>query len=167
MFVGELIPVIAVVVVVLAVRTRRTMKEQPFHSATVWARIILLCALAIFVLIIEMRSRETLAGVAAGLIIGLLLGGYSLSHTTYNWHEDPPRYKTNPYIGAMVVALFAIRILYDALTLRAATHHVGPIDPITVSWFSALLYFLFIAYWNVYYIGLLRRVQEKTHGKRP
>jgi len=152
----KLLPIAAVVVVVLAVRTRRTMTEQAFHSATVWGRIILLSLLGLWVLVVEMRSELGLAGVAGGLVLGLILGGYSLRHTVFNMAVNPPRYKTNPYIGAVVVALFAIRILYDAMSARTRVSHGGAVDPIAVSFVAALLYFLFVAYWDVYYIGLLR-----------
>ncbi len=159
----HLIPVIIAVVVVMAFRVRRSMTEQVFRSATVWTRVVLLGVLALIVLAWEMRSVITLAGVAGGLILGLILGGYSLQHTTFHRDSDPPRYKTNPYIGAAVVTLFAIRILYDAMVARAHAGHAGPINPLSDSWLAALLYFLFVAYWGVYYIGLLRTL--RTTGR--
>ncbi len=159
---AHLIPVIIAVVVVMAFRVRRSMAEQVFRSATIWTRVVLLGALALVVLLWEMRSVITLAGVAGGLILGLILGGYSLQHTTFRHDSEPPRYKTNPYIGGAVVTLFAIRILYDAMLARARAGHAGPINPLASSWLAALLYFLFVAYWGVYYIGLLRTFRAKT-----
>lgn len=158
----HLVTIVIAVVVVMAFRVRRSMTEQPFRSATIWARVVLLGVLALLVLAWEMRSVITLAGVAGGLILGLMLGGYSLQHTSFRHDSDPPRYKTNPYIGAAVVTLFAIRILYDAMVARAQAGHAGPINPLSSSWLAALLYFLFVAYWGVYYIGLLRTFRTKT-----
>lgn len=157
-------PVILVVVIVMAFRVRRTMTEQPYRALTIWIRTLLLGALGLYVLYVEMRSIDTLLGVAGGLVAGLILAGYSLSHTTFNLKENPPRYKTNPYIGAVVVTLFAIRILYDAMSVRAKVAHPGPINPINVSWLAALLYFLFVAYWIAYYIGIIRRLGSHRGG---
>lgn len=157
-----LIPIILVVIVVMAFRVRRTMKEQPFRPATIWPRTVLLGLLGLAVIAVEMRTVETIAGVAGGLILGLLLGGYSLSHTRFTKDSNPPRYKTNPYIGAVVVTLFAIRVLYDASLAHAQLGHAGAVIPIGATWISALLYFLFVAYWEVYYIGVIRVLGQKT-----
>lgn len=151
------IPVIIVVVIFVGVRMRRTMTSQIYRATTLWTRIVVLSALGVYVIAIEMQSVISLAGVAGGLIGGLVLGGYSLKHTTVDFQANPPRYRTNPYIGAVVVGLFVVRILYDVLTIRhQVAGHRGAVNPISLGWTAALLYFLFVAYWDVYYIGLLR-----------
>ncbi|NMP21288.1 hypothetical protein [Sulfobacillus harzensis] len=136
------------------------MTEQPYRPATLWPRVFLLGALGIFVIVVEMRTVVNLAGVAGGLIIGLALGGYSLTHTEF--HTNPPRYKTNPYVGALVATLFAVRLLYDAAMAHAQLGHQGAVNPIGASWISALLYFLFVAYWEVFYLGVIRRLKGQS-----
>lgn len=164
---SRLIPIALAVVVVMAFRVRRTMSEQVYRSATIWSRVVLLSLLGLFVLVVEMHSVTSLAGVAAGLILGLVLGGYSLRHTAFQKSVDPPRYKTNPYIGAVVVTLFAVRILYDAMLAHAHISHPGPVNPFAASWLAALLYFLFVAYWDVYYIGLIRLLGQPRRPHQP
>lgn len=158
----SLIPMIVAVLVIMAFRVRRTMTEQIFRPTTVWARIVILTLGGVFVLAIEMRSIATLAGVAGGLVLGLVLAGYSLRHTVVHRDAVPPRYKTNPYIGSLVVVLLVVRILYDAAQARAHALHPGPVNPFSVSWLAALLYFLFVVYWAVYYIGLLRTFRNQS-----
>jgi hypothetical protein len=163
---NEIVPLGLAVIVILGFRARRMMTEQVYRSYTIWARVVLLTALGLFVLLLEMRSRLSLLGVAGGFLLGVVLGGYSLSRTQFWPDADPPRYKTNPYIGLAVVALFAIRVLYDALQAHARLGHAGAVDPLAVSWLAALLYFLFVAYWEVYYIGLISRFRHGS-GSRP
>ncbi len=150
------LPLAVAVVVVMGLRVRRMMTEQVYRPATIWSRVVLLVLLAVFILGREAQSRLGLAGIAVGFIGGLILGGFSLRHTRFRYDADSPGYQTNPYIGALVVVLFAIRILYDASAMRALNTHLGAIDPLSSGWLSALLYFLFVAYWGVYYIGLIR-----------
>lgn len=157
-----IIPLVIAVVAIMGFRLRRVMRDQPYRSATVWTRVVLLCILAVVFFVVEMRTRIALAGVAGGFLAGLVLGGLSLRQTHFDFSSDAPSYRTNPYIGSVVVALFAIRILYDALQQRAKSGHaVGAINPLAVSWPSALLYFLFVSYWGVYYVGLIRAFQRR------
>ncbi len=158
---NSFIPLAIAVVLIMAFRVRRMMTEQVFRSTTVWTRVVLLSILGLVVLMVEMRSVLTLAGVAVGFVLGLILGGLSLQHTRFNKKADPPRYQTNPYIGAVVVVLFVVRVLYDATRAHARTVGSGPVNPLALSWIAALLYFLFVAYWDVYYIGLLRIFRKK------
>lgn len=157
---NSIVPLALAVVIIMAFRVRRMMTAQVFRPAMIWARVVILAILGIVVLIVEMRTRVTLLGIAGGFLVGLLLAAYSLTHTTFDQESEPPRYKTNPYIGAVIVALFAIRILYDGLSARAHAVHPGPVNPFQVSWLAALLYFLFVAYWDAYYIGLIRRFRK-------
>lgn len=161
----SLLFLIIAIVIVMAFRVRRTMTEQPYRPATLWPRVILLGALGVFVIAVEMRSVVDLAGVAGGLLVGLALGGYSLTHTKFSRGSNPPRYKTNPYIGALVVTLFAIRLIYDASLAHAQLGHAGAVNPIGASWISAFLYFLFVAYWEVYYIGVIRALGGRPTGR--
>lgn len=158
---GGLIPLIIAVVVVMAFRVRRTMREQPYRSGTVWTRLVLLGVLGLFVLLMEARSVVSMAGVAGGMILGLILGGLSLRHTRFDVSQDPPRYQTNPYIGAIVVTLFAVRVLYDAEIARSLHPH-GAVNPVSATWLSGLLYFLFVVYWVVYYIGVIRTMSAAS-----
>lgn len=152
---------VAAVVVVMTFRLRGMMREQVFNATTVWTRVVVLSFLGLVVLVYEMRSVVTLAGLGGGFILGLILGGISLQRTRFRKDATPPRYQTNPYIGAAVVTLFVIRILYDALQARAHAHGGGPVNPLAVSWLASLLYFLFVAYWDVYYIGLIRTFKKR------
>ena len=154
------IPMAIVVVVLMGLRVRRMMVEQIYRPATVWTRLALLVLLALFILIRQMGSHAALAGVALGFVAGLVLGGYSIQRTHFNFEATPPRYKTNPYIGALVVTLFAIRILYDIMMARYQHPRLSAVDPIASNWLSATLYFLFVAYWGVYYVGLIRGFRQ-------
>jgi CDP-diglyceride synthetase len=152
------------VVVLMALQVRRMAAEQVYRPVTIWVRVGLLCLLGVLVLLVEMGSIAALAGIAAGLIAGLALGGWTLSHTRVHRDADPRRYQTNPYVGAVIIVLFAIRLLYDATEARARLGNTaGPVDPLSVSWMAALLYFLFVTYWNVYYIGLIRMFKKPGH----
>lgn len=152
------------VVVLMTLQIRRMAAEQVYRPTTIWVRVVLLSLLGVLVLFVEMGSIASLAGVAGGFIAGLALGGWSLSRTHIHRDADPPRYQSNPYVGAIIIVLFAIRVLYDATEVRARLGNpVGPIDPLSVSWLAALLYFLFVTYWNVYYIGLIRTFQKPGH----
>ena len=157
---NSIVPLAIAVVVLMALRVRRLMTDQPYHSVTMWTRLALLALLTLLVLLVEMRSRTAILGSAGGLIVGFAAGGYSLSHTTFHFDTSPPSYRTNPYIGSVVVTLFAIRVLYDALEAHRRLGHPGAVNPLAVSWLAGLLYFLIVAYWGVYYFGLIRAFRQ-------
>lgn len=161
---NSFIPLVLAVIVLMALQIRRMAKELVYRPFTIWVRVILLSVLGLFVLSLEMGSRASLAGVAGGFLLGLALGGWSLSRTHFHRDADPPWYQTSPYVGAVIIVLFATRVLYDAMQARLRLgNHAGPIDPLAVSWLAALLYSLFVTYWNVYYIGLIRTFQKPGH----
>lgn len=160
----QIIPLALAVIVLMAFRMRRMMSDQPYRAATVWTRVVLLSMLAVVVLIVEMRSQAALLGVAGGFVLGIVAGGYSLTHTQFHFDSNPPRYRTNPYIGSAVIAVFAIRVLYDEVRAHQQLRHSGVINPLAVSWLAALLYFVFVAYWGVYYIGLIRTFRRGSAG---
>ncbi|PSR23327.1 MAG: hypothetical protein C7B45_03135 [Sulfobacillus acidophilus] len=157
--------VLAMAVVALtALQIRRMAAEQVYRPTTIWVRVVLLLLFGILVLLVDMGSVIALAGIAAGLVAGLALGGWSLSRTRVFRDADPGRYQTNPYVGAVIIMLFAIRLLYGATEARARLGNpAGPVDPLSTSWVAALLYFLFVTYWTVYYIGVIRTFQKPGH----
>lgn len=159
---NSIVPLALAVIVLMALRLRRMMTDQSYNAVTIWTRLGLLGVLAIVVLLVEMASHVALLGSAAGFVLGLLGGAYSLNHTVFHFDSDPQSYRTNPYIGSAVITLFAIRVLYDALEAHRRLGHPGAVNPLAVSWLAGLLYFLFVAYWGAYYFGIIRAFRRQT-----
>lgn len=158
---AHFIPILVMVLAIVFLRIRRTVTSQPINRTRLVTRIVVLALIGIF-LVMSSGSQGTLGllGVLGGIVVGLALAYLSLRHTIFTIHSNQVLYKANPYIGALVIALLIARIFVDApLYTHTALHEAGPTH-VTLNPLSLVLYFIFVAYWIAYYLGVMRRARE-------
>ena len=157
------LPLAILIVVVVGLRARRTMTSQLVRPVMLIGRLVVLGLLSIVLLLGMVPQTMMFLGIVIGLGIGLVLAFYSLKHTQFESAHDGLRYKTNPYIGGIVLLLVVLRIVVDIHNSSSifqnqnSSHATMAISqgPLTV-----FLYFLFLGYWMFYYIGVLRRSRD-------
>lgn len=149
------LPIVVVVLAVLYMRVRRTMTAQPVRAPMMISRIIMLALLGALVGGGLIATGPTIGGIVAGIVVGIGGAFFSLQHTQWDTTGSEIRYKANPYIGSVVVALVLIRIVMDLATLsRGGSSVLVTQSPLTLA-----LYYLFVAYWIVYYMGIVRHTR--------
>ncbi len=156
------LPILLVVLAVLLFRIRRTMTAQPVRTPMLISRIIMLAVLGALVGGGLVPNGLIIVSIVVGLVVGV--GGAFLSLYYTQWDTTGPevRYKANPYIGSIVVALVVIRIVMDMATFSAG----GSSILVTESPLTLVLYYLFVAYWIVYYMGVVRRARALMPSTR-
>ncbi len=165
----ELLPIILIIAVILGLRARRTMTVQPVRAVMLIGRMVILALLAAVVALNSTPNWMLYASALAGLGAAWLASQYSLRLTRFEKTQEALAYRTNPYVGAAVIALTVVRLILDTnsgLALKVSSPGSGPArlsqGPLTM-----LVYFLFLGYWFFYYWGILRRAKALLEGFRP
>lgn len=149
------LPIVVIVLGVLFLRIRRTMTPQPVRSPMLISRMIMLAVLGALVGGGLIATRSVILAIVAGIVVGIGGAFFSLNYTQWDTTGPEVRYKANPYIGSIVVALVLIRIVLDMATFTTG----GSLLLVTQSPLTLALYYLFVAYWVVYYMGVVRHAR--------
>lgn len=142
-------------------RMRRSFGRQRVRSRQMTIRIVILALVAVVALVVAGRDAWTLPAFLLGGACGAALASLGLRYTRFELTAEGRFYTPHAYIGLAVTALFLGRIAYDFLVLyhgplpapsAPGTLALPPENPLTLAVSGA-----FIAYYLVYYIGVLRR----------
>src|SRR5579875_107240 len=146
-------------VAILALRARRTLTVQPVRYRSSTMRVILLLVAAALLLPDLVPHPVSLLAFGAGAAVGAGLGAYSSRILVMEPRGDRLFYRTNTWIGIGLILLLVVRLVVDQFVGRPGpveARHVSiavPADPV-----GSALWALFIGYWVVFYLLLLRRV---------
>jgi len=152
------VPVILVAGVVLYLRLRRTRGEQLVRPGALMGRLILLGLIAVGMAGGITADGLLWAGLGMGAGIGVGVAFYSLRHTRFVVQPSDVRYQVNPYIGGAIIGVTALRVIDDAL-FPVSVSSTNPIHLSKAGHAGAVtgfFFYLFLAYWVTYYIGLWR-----------
>lgn len=151
----------------LYIRTRRSFGRQRVSERRMWARIGILTALTAVLVTLAIigpaHDLTVLEGLTAGIACGAALGYLGLRHTKFEVTSEGRFYTPHTYIGLIVTALFAGRLLYRYLsvydgTLPGATADRGAgavfHGPFTLAAFGVV-----VGYYVLYYAGVLQRTR--------
>ena len=161
------LPLVILIVVVVGLRARRTMTSQLVRPVMLIGRLVVLTLLGIVILLGMVPQIMMFLGIIVGLGIGFGLAFFGLRHTQFETASDGLRYKTNPYIGGIVVLLVVLRIVVDihsSSSIFANQNSPNATMALSQGPLTVFLYFLFLGYWVFYYIGVLRRSRRRPHG---
>ncbi len=139
-------------------RIRRLIGRQRSSPARHWSTAILFPILIVLIGFTALTSPTALAGLAAGLAVGIGLAVWGLKLTNFERTESGYFYTPNAHIGIALSALFVCRIgyrFYQFYTLsgadaQAATQNFGR------SPWTTLIFGMMAGYYTWYAIGLLR-----------
>jgi len=164
----------ALVLFVIYRRFRRSFGRQALNPGRMIVRMTILSIIGLLLLPAALRSSEVALSIAAGLVVGVLLGLWGARNTRFEWHEDKLHYVPHTLTGMVVSALFLGRLIYRFVVLSnggfapidGAVHGSAPAgatgslyqNPQTLS-----IFFVLIGYYVYYYSYLL---WEYKHRKR-
>jgi hypothetical protein len=160
-----MLPLLLGVVVLLLLyrRARRSFGRQPVNPARLAMRVGVLCALCALVVSAIWRDASLVEALAGGVVAGGLLALLGLRHTRFEVSPQGRFYTPHTYIGALVLALFVVRLVFrvatghaDLAALQAPQPGVAAAaaqqNPLTL-----LLIGLPIGYYVLYNLGVMRR----------
>jgi len=160
-----MLPLLLGVVVLLLLyrRARRSFGRQPVSTPRLAMRVGVLCALCGLVVSAIWRDVNQLEALAGGVVAGGLLALLGLRHTRFEATPQGRFYTPHTYIGALVLALFVVRLVFRIATghadlaalqgtqpsVAAAAYQQNPL--------TLLLIGLPIGYYVLYNLGVMRR----------
>lgn len=175
-------------------RARRFIGRQTLQPGRLWTRIAVFAVLGGFVLVISSRNLNLIEALLAGACGGAVLGLVGLRYTRFEVTPEGRFYTPHAYIGLVVLALLAGRLLYRFALMYYDTHGftagapgaAGPFapgasygdpsayayqnpyayqrSPLTLAIFGAL-----VGYYISYYVGVLLKsrlpaMSQQTSG---
>jgi hypothetical protein len=126
-------------------------KWRPWVTMTIFPVIIILISLG------AISQPLRLAGMAAGIVAGAVLGVFGTRHTKFENTPEGIWYTPNAHIGIALSVLFASRVVYRMFQLYSIDPNMQPnpadfaSSPLTLSIFGLLA-----GYYVTYAIGLIR-----------
>jgi hypothetical protein len=158
---AELLPVILIIAVMLGFRARRTMTIQPLRPVMLIGRMVVLALLAVIILLNSTPQWIIYGGGFLGLASAWIFSHYTLRLTRFEKNQEGLTYRTNPYIGGIVVIVTLVRLIINTSTvfaLKVSAPSSGPVvasqGPLTMA-----IFFLFLGYWFFYYWGILHKAR--------
>ncbi len=153
----------------LYMRMRRSFGRQRVQPRRMTVRITIFALLCVLLVLFTRGNVTMLADLLAGGACGAALGSLGLRHTRFESTAEGHFYTPHTYIGLTVTVLFLARVAYDFLVLYHGALPVPgqgpaalpPESPLTLAVSGA-----FIAYYLVYYIGVLRKSRQGVPGDR-
>lgn len=141
-------------------RIRRQFGRQQWRPGSRrWLRLGLLAVLLVGVSLAAFRIPNGLLPVAAGIVIGALLGWLALRHTQIETVDGTHWYTPNPWIGGalslLLVGRLAWRWSHEAFMTGDGAAAMQQASPLTLAFVSTLL-----AYYLVQGVGLAWRMQQ-------
>jgi hypothetical protein len=170
----NMIPMLMAPLAALAIyrRVRGNFGPQPIRRKRMIARIAILAAVTVLLALTGLYDPMLLAGLAAGIGGGAVLGLAGLRLTTFGRNDGGADvYIPNPWIGAALTVLLIGRLAWRFLevmpqikdpALAAGAGHAPPMgSPLTLAVFG-----LMVGYYVAYYAGLLvhHRRFQREHG---
>lgn len=156
------IVVAALVGVRLYLRMRRSFGRQPVQPRRMTVRIAIFAVLVVLLALLTRGEALAVAALLGGGACGAALGHLGLRHTRFEATAEGRFYTPHTYIGLTVTVLFLARLAYDflivyhgALPVAASGSALPPESPLTLALSGA-----FIAYYLMYYIGILLKSRQ-------
>jgi cytochrome b561 len=140
---------------------QRLSRIRPWITLTIFPALILLLCLAAH------SHIERLWWLAAGLVVGCLLGLFGLSKTRFDPTPEGLFYTPNVHLGIALSTLFVARIVYrlvEVYYLEPAMPH--GLEDFTRSSLTLAVFGVLASYYIAYAIGLVRWRNRVLQAKR-
>lgn len=103
-------------------RARRFIGRQPLQPGRLWTRIGIFAILGAIMLLVSARDMDLAAAMLAGACGGVVLGLAGLKYTRFEVTPEGRFYTPHTYIGLIMLALLAGRLLYRFAMLYYGAH---------------------------------------------
>ncbi|HUD45900.1 MAG TPA: hypothetical protein VMR33_03665 [Candidatus Baltobacteraceae bacterium] len=151
------LPLVFVALIIWRVyrRVRRSIGRQRVQPKRLTAGIVIYSVICVLIALAALAHPRVLAGLGAGLLLGVPLGLVALRFTRFETTREGRFYTAHPYIGISIAALLVVRVFYRMTTIlgTAAQTQKPPMmmqSPLTLS-----LLGLLAGYYITYYTGVL------------
>ncbi|WP_274653761.1 hypothetical protein [Paenibacillus humicola] len=163
--------VIIVLLIVFSMyrRIRRTIGYQQYRPNSLRIRSVVLCVLGVIFLSYGMLQPVALIGDACGILAGVMLVYFSARTTTFENRQGSWFYRPNPWIGALLIAVFIARFAYRMIVMLPVYEQIGSDNAAQLQnpnsfeaysrdpWTTAV-FFVLIAYYIGYAVFVMRKV---------
>ncbi len=159
--------VTALVLFALYRRVRRLFGRQAVNPTRLYLRAGILGLLGLLLLSTLWRDSTLLVTLLGGAVCGAVLSEVSLRHTRFETTPQGRFYTPHAYIGAVVLALFVGRLIFEFVAIynQPRTGLPPRADPLAIYRQNPLtlaLFGLLVGYYVLYNLGVLRRAREPT-----
>ena len=157
------IVVAALVGVRLYLRMRRSFGRQRVQPRRMTVRISIFAVLVALLALLTRGNAQAVAALLGGGACGAALGHLGLRHTRFESTAEGRFYTPHTYIGLTVTVLFLARLAYDFIVVYHGASPVAASGPAALPRESPLTLAIsgaFIAYYLMYYTGILRRSRQ-------
>lgn len=148
-------------------RMRRSFGRQRVQDKRMWFRIGVFTLITVLAIAGSARDLDVLGALLAGIVCGAALAFVGLRYTKFEITAEGRFYTPHAYIGLVVAALFAGRVLYRFLGAYngvtpaaaagqslAATYQRSP--------FLLAVFGVLVGYYVLYYLGVLQRTKPRA-----
>lgn len=155
-------------------RIRRTIGFQPYRPKVLWTRTSIFILLAVLLLSAGIAMPMALASDALGILLGLILVYFAAKTTTFESRNQVWYYRPNPWLGAVLIALFIGRMAVRSIVLLPMYSQVATQSQAQVQnqaqfgmyardpWTAGVL-FILLSYYVGYAVFVSRRVRHLEH----
>jgi hypothetical protein len=153
-------------------RFRRNFGRQPIQHKRMVVRVVLLSAIATFMLVLAWHSSTLFAAGVGGLAVGAALATVGLRLTRFESNTEGEFYTPNTYIGVALSAALLARLAYRYIAVGPAAQAVAQqtangnpfaayqSSPLTLSFFTVL-----VGYYVTYYVGVMLTARKHTAAR--
>ncbi|HEY3854724.1 MAG TPA: DUF1453 domain-containing protein [Verrucomicrobiae bacterium] len=138
-------------------RIQRTVGRQLVRRSRMIFGIVLYAVLCAVFAFLNIPHPMVLAGMGAGLVVGVVVGFVGLHFTTFEATPNGKYYKSHPYIGISIAALLVIRMAYRMVGFANATPQAPPNPAAMTSPLTFAIFGLLAGYYITFYAGVLIR----------
>ena len=144
-------------------RVRGMIGRQKSRMRRHWTAAVLFPVVAVMVALGAFVHPAALAGLAAGIVVGIALAIWGLRLTRFEHTADGYFYTPNAHIGIALSVLFLARIAWRLFEMQQLASGGGAPQNFVASPLTLVIFGMLVGYYTAYAVGLLRwRLAART-----
>ncbi|MDQ0189577.1 hypothetical protein JI721_01870 [Alicyclobacillus cycloheptanicus] len=170
---STIVVVVLLVVFGLYRRVRRQIGYQLLRRGALTFRAVLFAVVSVLLLVAGYKQPMVYVGDGIGIVLGLVLAYIAMRYTQFEQRGGQWYYRSNGWIGAIVIALFFGRLIYRFALLynlekspaagAGTSASLQAVSYTTDPWTAGVVFILF-SYYVAYFWMVLRKEKELSAG---
>lgn len=146
-------------------RVRSMVGRQKSRMRRHWIAAVLFPVVAVMVALGAFVHPVALAGLGAGIVVGVALAMWGLRLTRFEHTADGYFYTPNAHIGIALSVVFLARVAWRIFEMQQLASHAGVPQGFAASPLTLLIFGMLVGYYAAYAAGLLRwRLATRSEG---
>ena len=137
-------------------RVRSHIGRQTSRMRRHWTAVILFPLIAVMVALAARAHPQSLAGLGAGLAVGIGLAIWGLKLTRFEHTAEGYFYTPNAHIGIALSVVFIARIVWRIMEMPEIKAQTGAPPDFASSPLTTVVFGALVGYYTAYAIGILR-----------